>query len=484
MATALEFLGLSPLGSASVPAMDPSKARVGAEAGRLVVDLFNKDLRPRTILTRGAFENAIAGVAATGGSTNSVLHLLAIAREAGVSLDIDDFDRISASVPLIADLKPGGRFVATDLYAAGGTGIVARRLVAAGRLHADAITVTGRTLGQEAADAADTAGQSVVLEIDAPLKPAGGLVILKGNLAPDGCVTKTAGGPASQHKGPARVFDSEEAAFAAVQQRRIVAGDVVVIRNEGPKGGPGMREMLGVTAAIVGSGLGDSVALITDGRFSGATRGLMVGHVAPEAASGGPIAAIRDGDVIEIDVPARRLRVELSGAEIQERLANWTPPPPRYETGVMAKYAFGVVGRAGSCYEAEDFRLRRKPQNRSVTFVLVESSSSLRTRSLGSLWLPPSGGDQRQAMKKTGAHILWDCLVREGVTDVFGYPGGAILPACDAMLDYRSGTSSSGTSRARRTWPTGSRAQAAAWASRSRHPARAPRTSSPGSRRR
>jgi dihydroxy-acid dehydratase len=339
MATACEFLGLSPLGSASVPATDPLKARVGADAGRLTVDLYNTDLRPRTILTRDAFENAIAGVAATGGSTNAVLHLLAIAREAGVSLDIDDFDRISASVPLIADLKPGGRYVATDLYAAGGTGIVARRLAAGGRLHADAITVTGRTLGQEAADIADAAGQSVVLEIDAPLKPTGGLVILKGNLAPDGCVTKTAGGPASQHRGPARVFDSEEAAFAAVQQRQIVAGDVVVIRNEGPKGGPGMREMLGVTAAIMGSGLGDSVALITDGRFSGATRGLMVGHVAPEAASGGPIAAIRDGDVIEIDIPSRQLRVHLSDAEITERLSHWVAQPPRYETGVMAKYA-------------------------------------------------------------------------------------------------------------------------------------------------
>jgi dihydroxy-acid dehydratase len=339
MATACEFLGLSPLGSASVPATDPLKARVGASAGRLAVHLFNTDLRPRTILTRGAFENAIAGVAATGGSTNSVLHLLAIAREAGVPLTIDDFDRVSAAVPLIADLKPGGRYVATDLYAAGGTGIVARRLAAAGRLHADAVTVTGRTLGEEAADIADAEGQRVVLEIETPLKPTGGLVILKGNLAPDGCVTKTAGGPASQHRGPARVFDSEEAAFAAVQQRRILAGDVVVIRNEGPKGGPGMREMLGVTAAIVGAGLGDSVALVTDGRFSGATRGLMVGHVAPEAATGGPIAAVRDGDVIEIDIPARRLSVKLADVEMQARLAQWKPPAPRYKTGVMAKYA-------------------------------------------------------------------------------------------------------------------------------------------------
>jgi dihydroxy-acid dehydratase len=339
MATALEFLGLSPLGSASVPALHPLKARAGVDAGHLVVELFQKDRRPRAILTRHAFENAIAGVAATGGSTNSVLHLIAIAREAGVPLTIDDFNPISASVPLIADLKPAGRYVATDLYAAGGTGIVARRLAAAGRLHADAITVTGRTLVDDAAGMADSAGQHVVLEIDAPLKTTGGLVILKGNLAPDGCVVKTAGGPATQHRGPARVFDSEEAAFAAVQQCRIAGGDVVVIRNEGPKGGPGMREMLGVTAAIMGTGLGDSVALVTDGRFSGATRGLMVGHVAPEAVSGGPIAVLREGDVIEIDVAARRLHVELSDGEIRQRLSQWKPPAPRYETGVMAKYA-------------------------------------------------------------------------------------------------------------------------------------------------
>jgi dihydroxy-acid dehydratase len=339
MATALEFLGLSPLGSASVPATDPNKATVGEACGRLVVDLFTRDLRPRTILTRAAFENAIAGVAATGGSTNAVLHLIAIAREAGVALSIDDFNPISASVPLIADLKPGGQYVATDLYRAGGTGIVARRLAAAGHLHGDAITVTGRSLGQEAAEIQDAPGQRVVLEIAAPLKPTGGLVVLKGNLAPEGCVIKTAGGPASRHRGPARVFDSEEAAFAAVQQGRIQSGDVIVIRYEGPRGGPGMREMLGVTAAIVGAGLGNSVALVTDGRFSGATRGLMIGHVAPEAAAGGPIAALHDGDVIAIDVTARSLRVELTDAELAGRLAEWRAPAPRYETGVMAKYA-------------------------------------------------------------------------------------------------------------------------------------------------
>jgi dihydroxy-acid dehydratase len=339
MATALEFLGLSPLGSASVPALDSQKARVATDAGRLAVELYRKDLRPRAILTRHAFENAIAGVAATGGSTNSVLHLLAIAREAGVPLSIDDFNPISASVPLIADLKPAGRYVATDLYAAGGTGIVARRLAAAGRLHRDAITVTGRSLADEAAEVRDVPGQHVVVEIEAPLKPTGGLVVLKGNLAPEGCVMKTAGTGAARHRGPARVFESEEAAFSAVQQCRIASGDVVVIRNEGPRGGPGMREMLAVTAALMGEGLGDSVALVTDGRFSGATRGLMVGHVAPEAASGGPIAIVRDGDLIEIDVADRRLHLELSDAEIGQRLAQWTPRPPNYETGVMAKYA-------------------------------------------------------------------------------------------------------------------------------------------------
>jgi dihydroxy-acid dehydratase len=339
MATALEFLGLSPLGSASVPATDPRKQKVADDCGRLVVDLFNRDLRPRAILTRHAFENAIAGVAATGGSTNAVLHLLAIAREAGVPLTIDDFNPISSAVPLIADLKPGGQYVATDLYAAGGTGIVARRLAAAGFVHGDAMTVTGRTLAQEAAEFKDAPGQRVVLEIAAPLKATGGLVVLKGNLAPDGCVIKTAGGPASQHEGPARVFESEESAFAAVQEGRINAGDVIVIRYEGPRGGPGMREMLGVTAAIVGAGLGHTVALITDGRFSGATRGLMIGHVAPEAAVGGPIAALRDGDTIAIDVDRKTIDVKLTDAELRARLARWKPPAPRYETGVMAKYA-------------------------------------------------------------------------------------------------------------------------------------------------
>ena len=339
MSTVMEFLGVSPMGSNGVPAMVAQKDEAAFDAGQRVMHLLRHDLRPSRIITRSAIENAIAGVAATGGSTNAVLHLLAIAREAGVPLDIDDFDRISARTPLIADLKPGGRFVATDLYAAGGIQLVAKRLLDGGYLHGDAITVTGKTLTEEAQEASETRGQEVVRSLDKPIKPMGGLVVLRGNLAPEGCVVKIAGHNKMHHRGPARVFDSEEAAFDAVQHARIQPSDVVVIRYEGPKGGPGMREMLGVTAAIVGAGLGDSVALLTDGRFSGATHGLMAGHVAPEAARGGPIAALRDGDVIVFDVQARRLDVELSDAEIKSRLSGWQPPPPRYATGVMAKYA-------------------------------------------------------------------------------------------------------------------------------------------------
>jgi dihydroxy-acid dehydratase len=340
MATVLEFLGISPMGSASVPAMDGAKDQVAVEAGRLVMELVRRDLRPRQVITRAALENAIASVAATGGSTNAVLHLLAIAREAGVELDIDDFDRISARTPLLADLKPGGRFVASDLHRAGGIQLVAKRLLDGGYLHGDALTVTGQTLAQEAAKAVETPGQAVVRPLADPLQPTGGLVILKGNVAPEGCVVKVAGHAHHlMHRGPARVFDSEEAAFEAVQSGRIQPGDVVVIRYEGPKGGPGMREMLGVTAAIVGAGLGDSVALLTDGRFSGATRGLMAGHVAPEAARGGPIAALRDGDTVTFDIAARRLDVDLTEAEIAARLSQWRPPAPRYAVGVMAKYA-------------------------------------------------------------------------------------------------------------------------------------------------
>ena len=346
MAMVCEFLGLSPMGSASVPALDVRKEEVAQAAGANVMELLKDDLRPQQILTREAFENAIASVAATGGSTNSVLHLLAIAYEAGVGLSLDDFDRISERVPLLADLKPGGRFVATDLYHAGGTGLVAKRLNEAGLLHGSALTVSGRSIGDEAKAANETAAQEVVRPLDRPIKPTGGLVILKGNLAPEGCVVKVAGHEHLQHRGPARVFDSEEAAFAAVQQGQIRAGDVLVIRYEGPRGGPGMREMLGVTAALVGAGLGDSVALLTDGRFSGATRGLMAGHVAPEAASGGPIAAVHDGDVIVFDVGRRELRVELSDEEIQKLLALWKPPEARYRTGVMAKYARHVSSAA------------------------------------------------------------------------------------------------------------------------------------------
>jgi dihydroxy-acid dehydratase len=342
MSTVMEFLGISPMGSNSIPAMSPAKDAAAFEAGKLVVDLLRRGLRPSQILTRPALENAIVSVAATGGSTNAVLHLLALAHEMGLALDIDDFDAISRRTPLIADLKPGGRFVATDLHKAGGIQLVAQRLLQGGHLHGDALTVTGRTLAEEAAQAVETPGQEVVRPIDNPLKTTGGLVVVHGNLAPDGAVIKVAGADHGVHRGPARVFDSEEAAFAAVQESQIIAGDTVVIRYEGPKGGPGMREMLGVTAAIVGAGLGESVALVTDGRFSGATRGLMVGHIAPEAAQGGPIAAVRDGDIITIDIPSRKLSVEISDAELAERLSHWQPPTPHYRLGVMAKYANAV----------------------------------------------------------------------------------------------------------------------------------------------
>jgi len=346
MAMACEFLGISPMGSASVPAIDPRKQRDGEAAGATAMELLRKNLTPRQIITRQAVENAIASVAATGGSTNAVLHFLAIAREAGVPLALDDFERISSRVPLLADLKPAGRFVATDLYRAGGTALVARRLHEAGLLHASAMTVTGRTMGVEVETAKETPGQEVVRPLDNPIKATGSLLILKGNLAPEGCVLKAAGHEMLHHSGPARVYDSEEEAFAAVQRGQVKAGDVVVIRYEGPRGGPGMREMLAVTAALVGAELGGSVALLTDGRFSGATRGLMAGHVAPEAARGGPIAAVRTGDVIVFDLPRRELRVELTDAAIRSRLADWRPPPPRYRSGVMAKYARQVSSAA------------------------------------------------------------------------------------------------------------------------------------------
>ena len=339
MAIASEFLGIAALGSGSVPATDPAKAAVARAAGERVMDLVRKSVRPRDVITRAALENAIASVATTGGSTNAVLHLIAIAREAGMSLELADFDRISSRTPLLADLKPSGRFVATDLHAAGGSPLVAKRLVEAGAVDGSAPTVTGRTLAEEAAKAAETPGQQVVRPVAQALKKSGGLVILRGSLAPDGAVMKVSGTERAQHRGPARVFDSEEAAFEAVQTQAVKPGDVVVIRYEGPSGGPGMREMLAVTGAIVGAGLGDTVALITDGRFSGATRGFCIGHIAPEAAHGGPIAAVRDGDTIVIDVAARTLNLEVGDSAIKERLAAWRAPQPRYPSGVMAKYA-------------------------------------------------------------------------------------------------------------------------------------------------
>ncbi len=339
MATVCELLGVSPMSTNAVPAMDASKAVVSRKAGETLMGLVERDLKPRDIVTRQSLENAIASVAVTGGSTNAVLHLLAIAREAGVPLDLDDFDRINRDVPLLADLKPGGQFVATDLFQAGGIRLVANRLKELGVLHEDEITVTGRTVGEEASSSEETPGQKVVHGVLDPIKTTGGLVVLRGNLAPDGCVVKVAGHAMMQHTGPARVFDSEEEAFEAVEKGRIQSGDVVVIRYEGPRGGPGMREMLAVTAAIMGAGLGESVALLTDGRFSGATRGLMAGHVAPEAASGGPIAAIQEGDTVEFDLNSRTLNVALTDAQLAERMAAWTPPSDRYDSGVMGKYA-------------------------------------------------------------------------------------------------------------------------------------------------
>lgn len=346
MATVCELIGISPMSFNSVPALESQKDEVARASGQLIMDLVRVGTRPRQIMTREALENGIASVAATGGSTNAVLHLLAIAREAGVVLTIDDFDLICSRTPLLADLKPGGRFVATDLYRAGGSRLLAQRLQQAGALHVDQITVTGRTIGEEAATAEEAVGQEVVRPASDPIKPTGGLMVLKGNLAPEGCVVKVAGYETKRHRGPARVFDSEEAAFAEVEQGTLKPGDVVVIRYEGPRGGPGMREMLGVTAAIVGAGLGDSVALLTDGRFSGATRGLMAGHVAPEAAQGGPIAAVRDGDIVVFDLDARELRVELEADEIRARLRDWKAPAPRYTTGVMAKYSRLVASAA------------------------------------------------------------------------------------------------------------------------------------------
>jgi len=343
MSMVLEVIGLSPVGFNSIPAVDPAKAPAAVAAGRLVMTLLENDLRPSRILTRTAFENAIAAVAASGGSTNAVLHLLAMAREVGVPLTMQDIDIVSRRTPLLADLKPGGRFVAADLHAAGGIALLTRRLIDGGYVDGSALTVTGRTLGEECARVVETAGQQVVAPLRKPLRDEGGLVILRGNLAPDGSVVKVTQHTPTSHRGPARVFNREEDAHAAVIGGDIKPGDTVVIRYEGPRGGPGMREMLVVTAAIVGEGLGDSVALVTDGRFSGATRGLMIGHVAPEAAVGGPLAALRDGDMITIDVNSRRLDAE--GVNLPARLKDWSPPPARYTSGVFAKYA-ALVGSA------------------------------------------------------------------------------------------------------------------------------------------
>jgi dihydroxy-acid dehydratase len=356
MSTVMEFIGLSPMGMNGIPAMDPAKDEAAFKAGELVMDVLKRGVRPRDVLTRKAFENAIMSVAATGGSTNSVLHLLAMAREAGVALSIDDFDAISARTPLIADLKPAGKYVAVDVYKAGGIPVIAKKLIEGkpGLLHEDQLTPSGRTLGEEARAVEETPGQDVVRAVDNAKKATGGLVILKGNLAPDGCVVKISGHEPLKHRGPARVFNSEEESMKAVTSKSIKAGEVVVIRYEGPSGGPGMREMLGVTAALVGEGLGESVALLTDGRFSGATRGLMVGHVAPEAVRGGPIAALKDGDIVVFDVNARKLDVELSADEIAKRLKNWKKPEPRYKSGVFAKYAALVSSAAqGAVTEAK-----------------------------------------------------------------------------------------------------------------------------------
>jgi dihydroxy-acid dehydratase len=339
MALVLDFLGISPRGLSGIPAEHPSKAAAARSAGELVMKLVREDTRPSQILTRDAFENAIAAVAGSGGSTNGVLHLLAIAHEVGIELELEDFDRVAEKTPIVADLKPGGRYVAVDMYEAGGVGLMARELVGAGVAHGDARGVDGQTLSEVGTSVQERPGQDVVVSWREPLKPSGGIAILRGSLAPEGCVVKLAGHERLYHSGPARVFDSEEACFEAVKSRSLKPGDVIVIRYEGPAGGPGMREMLHVTAAIVGEGLGDEVCLVTDGRFSGATHGLMVGHIAPEAARGGPIAAVREGDTITLDVERRQLNLEIPEEELAARLATWTAPAPRYERGVFAKYA-------------------------------------------------------------------------------------------------------------------------------------------------
>jgi dihydroxy-acid dehydratase len=342
MATAYEMLGMSPMGWNGVPAIDPRKDEVAFECGKLVMDLVRKGTTPRSLVTRRSFENAIAGVMATGGSTNAVLHLIATAKDFGIKLSIDDFDRISRKTPVLADLKPWGTYTAPEMYEAGGMPVVAKRLVEAGLLHGKERTVTGRTIGEEAQVASEPPGQQVIKPLGQALKSSGGIAILRGNLAPGGCVIKLSGQSKYDHRGPARVFEREEDAFKAVKDGKIKPNDVIVIRYEGPKGGPGMREMLHVTGALQGAGLGDSVALMTDGRFSGATHGFMIAHIVPEAADRGPIAGIRSGDIIHIDVKKRRLDVEISAAEMKTRLAKWKVPKPRYTSGVFHKYAITV----------------------------------------------------------------------------------------------------------------------------------------------
>ena len=339
MSMVLEFIGLSPAGLNGIPAEDPKKDEAAHRTGELVMDLVRADTRPSSIVTRAALDNGIASIAATGGSTNGVLHLLAIAHEFGIALDIDEFGVVADRTPVIADMKPGGRFSASEMYDAGGVALVMRELLKKGLLHGNEVTVDGRTITEIAAAVVETPGQEVVVPIERPLKPTGGLAVLRGSLAPDGCVVKLAGHERRQHRGPARVFDSETACYEAVRAQRIKAGDVVVIRYEGPVGGPGMQEMLAVTGALVGEGLGDSVALITDGRFSGGTHGLMIGHIAPEAALGGPIGLIEDGDEIVIDVDRSALDLDVPEATLAERRARWKPRPPSYAGGVMAKYA-------------------------------------------------------------------------------------------------------------------------------------------------
>ncbi len=339
MATAYEMLGISPMGWNGVPAIDSRKDDVAFECGKLVMELVRKGITPRSLVTRNSFENAVAGVMATGGSTNAVLHLPATARDFGIKLSIDDFDRISRKTPVLADLKPWGTFTAPEMHQAGGMPVVGKRLLEARILHANEKTVTGRTIGEEVKAARETPGQKVIKPLAQALKPSGGIAVLRGNLAPGGCVVKLSGHARYAHRGPARVFEREEDAFQAVKKGKIKANDVIVIRYEGPRGGPGMREMLHVSGALQGAGLGESVALMTDGRFSGATHGLMICHIVPEAADRGPIAALKTGDIVNIDVKKRRLDVELAGAEIKKRLARWKAPKPRYTSGVFHKYA-------------------------------------------------------------------------------------------------------------------------------------------------